>query len=61
MFAEAGYRQPTFYFPWKTFHLRQPERIAHALTLCRFPDVFYGSYTVAAEPATGPRPSREEG
>jgi SAM-dependent methyltransferase len=51
LFQEAGYSKPTFYFPWRTFHLERPERAMHALTLGRLPQLFYRSYTVSAQPS----------
>jgi 2-polyprenyl-3-methyl-5-hydroxy-6-metoxy-1,4-benzoquinol methylase len=51
MFREAGYAEPTFHFPWRTFHLPGPERVAHALLLRSCPDLLYGSHTVSAIPA----------
>jgi 2-polyprenyl-3-methyl-5-hydroxy-6-metoxy-1,4-benzoquinol methylase len=48
MFSEAGYESPTFFWPWKTYHLRFLERVLHVLTFRKVPDLWYGSYTVAA-------------
>ena len=50
LFSEAGFKQPRFYWPLRTFHLRPIDRLLHALTFCRIPDLWYGSYTVSAHP-----------
>jgi hypothetical protein len=51
MFREAGYESPTFFWPWKTYHLRPLERVLHVLTVRKVPDLWYGSYTVSARPS----------
>jgi SAM-dependent methyltransferase len=48
LFCEAGFDSPRFFWPLQTFHLRPLERRLHRLTGRRFPDLLYGSYTVAA-------------
>jgi SAM-dependent methyltransferase len=50
LFTESGYREPTLYFPRRTFHLGGPERVLNALTLGVVPEIFYASLTISAEP-----------
>jgi SAM-dependent methyltransferase len=50
LFREAGYHQPRFYFSRSTFHLRRPEHLLDRLTAGKLPDLWYGTYTVAATP-----------
>jgi SAM-dependent methyltransferase len=48
MFLEAGYNRPKHYFPSQTFHCGGLDRLLHDATLRRLPELWYGSYTVAA-------------
>jgi 2-polyprenyl-3-methyl-5-hydroxy-6-metoxy-1,4-benzoquinol methylase len=50
MFDEAGYEGVKFFFPRQTFHLRRPERLLNSITVGRFADLLYGSYTLSARP-----------